>query len=117
MTVTKAGVELTGEQYSQDSETYRFEYDSDKTSASMAVVAAVSEVTETDPAAMEPLQETIDTDALNRLLLRRDGADGDIKIRMTVEDYAVTVYSYGVVTVVPDSAMPRITPEAGVSQE
>ncbi|MFC3957067.1 HalOD1 output domain-containing protein [Halovivax cerinus] len=41
-----------------------------------SVVRGVSAVTNTDPATLQPLYDTIDPDALNRLFERRTGADG-----------------------------------------
>ncbi|MFC4548810.1 HalOD1 output domain-containing protein [Halorussus sp. GCM10023401] len=92
---------MESETYQQDSETYRFEFDQDTTSASMAVVAALSEVIDRDLVELDPLHDIVDTDALDELVRVREPMDGDISVRFTVAEYAITVYSDGTVALAP----------------
>lgn len=101
MVATKVGVELESETYHPASETHRFEYDRDATPASMAVVAALSEVTGSDPIELEPLHATVDADALEALTTVRHTPNGDVDVSFSIEGYRVTVHSYGVVAVAP----------------
>lgn len=101
MPSTQAGFELGSVTYQQDSETYRFEYDQDKTPASMAVVTALSDVVDTDPTELDPLHDTVDTDALDAVVGVRHPANGDVHVTFPFEGYAITVHSYGIVEVVP----------------
>lgn len=105
MIVTPGGVELSPVERPPASDTHQFEYDSDTTGAGMAVVAALSEVRETDPMTMEPLQTTIDVDALDSLL-----AGGDtVEVTFPVAQYTVTVNGDGVITVRPAPTANRPT--------
>lgn len=101
MITMQAGIELESAEYHQSSETYRYEYDRKRTPVSMAVVAALSDVMDRDPAALEPLHGYVDTDALQALLDVRASTNGDVHVTWTYDEYAVTVHSYGVVTVAP----------------
>jgi hypothetical protein len=67
----------------------------------MAVVTALSDVMDVDPTTLEPLQKTIDTDALDGLVRAQHARDRDIHLTFSLEDYTVTVHSYGVVAVSP----------------
>lgn len=117
MIATEAGFELDSVQYHPNSETYRFEYDQNTTPPGMAVVAALSEVTDTDPTALEPIHASVDTDALHTLVEDRDGANGDVQVTWTHEEYTVTVHSYGVVAVAPSGEGRTIDPSEGVGYE
>ena len=101
MITTRAGFEMESFESHQDSKTYRFEYDQNTTSPSMAVVAALSEVLETDPTALEPLHNSVDVDALDTVLRVRNTPTGDVRVTLTYEGYAITIHSYGVITVAP----------------
>lgn len=103
MVVTLAGVELAPVQSSSAAERDRFEYDQATTAASMAVVAAVSEVTETDPMELRPLHETVDTDALDALM-SGPAADSDATaVTLDVAAYTVTVSGDGEIDVSPST--------------
>ncbi|WP_408960753.1 HalOD1 output domain-containing protein [Natrinema sp. 74] len=54
-----------------------------------------------DPLELEPLHTSVDTGALDELVRVRDTTDGDISVTFIVEEYAITVYSYGVVAIDP----------------
>lgn len=94
---TRAGFELGPGTYDEDTETHRYEYDPNSTPAGMAVVTAVSETLDEEPAAIEPLHDVVDADALASLVQGRDGAGGGVSISFSLEGFDVTVSSYGVV--------------------
>lgn len=62
---------------------------------SLDVVTAIATATGSDPTTMAPLYETVDTDALDRLLQ----SDASIEIVFEYEGHAIEVGSDGVVTV------------------
>lgn len=101
MIATETGFALESVTDHPDSKSVRFEFDQDATPASMAVVAALSEVMETDSMALEPLQATVDTDALNAVVRNRNTANGDVHVTLTHGEHVVTVHSYGIVAVTP----------------
>lgn len=63
--------------------------------ASLSVVTAIAEATGTDPTTMEPLYQTVDTDALNRLL----ETDAALEVVFEYDGHAIEVGSDGSVTV------------------
>lgn len=101
MRTTQAGFELRSGTYHPESGTHRFEYDPDATPPSMAVVAALSEVTGIDQFELEPLGATVDTDALDALVRVGDARGSDLRVTLSREGHTVTVASNGVVTVGP----------------
>ncbi|MEF8862800.1 MAG: HalOD1 output domain-containing protein [Haloarculaceae archaeon] len=101
MATTQAGFDLYPEPCHRGSGTHRFGYDRDTTPPSMAVVAALSEVLGADPLDLDPIQGTVDADALDALVRVGDTTDGDVRVTFSLEGYAVTVHSYGVVAVAP----------------
>ncbi|WP_137284939.1 HalOD1 output domain-containing protein [Halorussus salinisoli] len=68
---------------------------------SEGVVAAVSTVSDTDPAEMDPLAETIDPDALNSLFAaQHDGTPRAVgNARFSFFDYDIVVSSDGRISV------------------
>jgi hypothetical protein len=102
-TVTRAGVELEQVTPDWEPEVTRFEYDQDTTPASLAVVAAVSAATETDPEEIEPLGAVVDADALDALGRARNAMVGSsVEVTLSLERRTVSVDSHGVVTVTFD---------------
>lgn len=95
MIATQAGVELASMSFHLESETYRAEYDQTSVSASMAVVALLSEVTDTDPLELKPLHASVDTGALDDLARVRDGANEEVSITFQVGPYEITVSNVG----------------------
>ena len=67
----------------------------------MAVVAALSEAMDVAPMGLEPLHESVDTDALDALVHVRGTMNGDVQVVFTHERWAVIVHSYGVIAVTP----------------
>lgn len=87
--------------YHPDEDVYRAIYSHTDESTSTAVVGAVAAVSDTDPLEMEPLQNSVDTDALNVLTTPRVDAEGDRHVTFTFQGYEVTASSYGSITVRP----------------
>lgn len=100
MTATQVGVELDSKTYHRDTETHRFKYDQDTTLPSMAVVAALSEVTGEDPIELQPLCDSVDTDALDALVRVRY-PENDVHVTLPLEGYTLTVDSRGTIEAAP----------------
>ncbi len=103
MVVTLAGVTLVPLESQTSAERHWFEYEQDTTPASMAVVAALSEVSETDPMELQPLHQTIDADALDALMSGREADSDAIAVTLDAAGYTVTVSGDGVVAVSPSA--------------
>ncbi len=79
---------------------FHHDWDGDRSLAA-AIVSAVAELSRKDPTELEVLYEVVDPDALNELFeptgtdVRRDGGH----LWFSLEEYAVTVYGDGFVTV------------------
>jgi len=84
-------------EYHIESRTYHARFDQAIIEASMAVVAALSDVMGVDPTAMEPLGRVVDTDALDALV--DDGGTSDLSVTFTVGWYEVRVSTDGLITV------------------
>lgn len=80
----------------------RTTFDQEKTPVSLAFVATLAEMMDVDPVELDPLHATLDPDALEAIVRVRPGMEGDTQISFTHEDHAITVYSYGVITITPD---------------
>ncbi len=102
MGTTISGVGVEAVEYVQESETVRTQFDQEKTPASMAVVATLADVMDTDPVELEPLHSTVDADELDALGRVRNGTNGDTHTAFTHEGHAITVHSYGVITITPE---------------
>lgn len=100
---SRTGVELKTVGKAGESETYRAHFDCDSTPASMAVVTALTATMDTDPTDLEPLSETIDTDALDALVRDRGPSTDGVHIMFTHEGREITVNSFGVVAVSPSA--------------
>jgi hypothetical protein len=88
--------------YDADSETYLARFDSDVLAPSMAVVEAMASVHDTTPTELEPLVETVDPTAVDRLVKSDDEAT-DRALEFQYLDHVVTVRSRGVVEICPPS--------------
>ena len=102
MTTKVSGVGVEAVEYSQDSGTVRTQFDQEKTPASMAVIAALADVMDIDPVELDPLYSTVDPDELDALVRIRIGTNGDTHAAFTHEGHAITVHSYGVITITPE---------------
>ena len=96
-----AGVGVEAVEYQQETGIVRTQFDQEKTPASMAVIATLADVMGVDPVELESLHSTVDPETLDELFRVRSGMNGDIHSTFTHEDHAITVYSYGLVTVTP----------------
>nr|WP_254922138.1 MULTISPECIES: HalOD1 output domain-containing protein [unclassified Halorubrum] len=77
------------------SETYLARYDKVETSASMAVVATLTEISDVDPTEMDPLFRSIDVESLDALF--RGATDGNVRVTSTVAGREVTVTNDAVI--------------------
>lgn len=99
MDAVLSGVCVETVEYHQETATVRTQFDQEKTPASMAVIATLADVMDADPVELDPLHSTVDPEALDALVRVRHGTDGDIHVTFTHEGHAITVSSYGVVTI------------------
>lgn len=76
-----------------DAVSYHTHFDaSNPNEPATAIVRALSTVTETPPTELDPLYETVDTDALNRLFGRPDTS---LSLEFDVDDWTVVVTDEG----------------------
>ncbi|MFD1685837.1 HalOD1 output domain-containing protein [Halobellus litoreus] len=87
-----------------DHETVRARYDWESTPPSTAIVETIAEATGDNPTALEPLYESVDPDALNALLTSVPSrtAGRDLRISLSVDGHAITVFGDGGIVVRPD---------------
>lgn len=100
MDITESGVNVEGVEYFQESQTVRVQFDATMTSPSMAIIATVGDIMETDPVTLPPLHSIIDAEALDMLAQVRNRSNGDVHISFTYEGYDICVHSYGVISIV-----------------
>ena len=79
--------------------TLRHRYDWDAVCASTAVVELVSIAADVEPSALDPLYDTVDPEALDRLVRRGGGAERDVEVAFAYAGYDVSVSGDGEVTV------------------
>lgn len=91
-------------EYEADGHVFRATWPSNVTDSSTAVVSAVAVATDTDPMAIGPLHDAVDTDALDDILARDGAGDSDVEVAVTVDGHDVTVGSGGTLTVRPPEA-------------
>ena len=102
MDAVLSGVGVEVVEYHQETATVRTQFDQEKTPASLAVIATLADVMDADPVELDSLHSTVDPDALDTFVRIRHGTDGDIHVTFTHEGHAITVSSYGVVTISQD---------------
>ena len=102
MGTTISGIEVEAVEYAQKSKTVRTQFDQEKTPASMAVVATLADVLDTDPVELDSVHSTVDADQLDALVRVRNGTNRDTHVAFTHEGHAITVHSYGVVSITPE---------------
>lgn len=83
------------------SETIRAEFDWADVDPSTAVVETVATAADRDPMELEPLYNTVDTDALDNLLRSGNSADGTTTVSFTFEGHGVTAQREGSIIVRP----------------
>jgi len=96
-----SGVGVEAVEYSQESGTVRTQFDQEKTPASMAVIATLAEVMDTDPVELRPLQSAVDPEAVDALVQVRSETTGDTHVTFTHEGHQISVHSDGVLTITP----------------
>jgi hypothetical protein len=85
--------------YDPESTTHFVRFDDDVIAPSMAVVEAIARVDDTTPTALEPLVDTIDPAAIDRLIKRTKSDDCALEFRYI--DHVVTVRSRGIIEIRP----------------
>ncbi|WP_161973232.1 HalOD1 output domain-containing protein [Halostella litorea] len=93
-----------GVTYDPEANAYYAVHDwSSEGSLSVTVVSALSEIDDTDPREMEPLDSYVDPDALDGLFEPRTGnpRDDSGRLELVVDDYHVTIYADGEIVVRP----------------
>ncbi|MFC4247281.1 HalOD1 output domain-containing protein [Natribaculum luteum] len=103
MDATVSGVGVAEVEYSREPGTVRTQFDQAKTPASMAVIATLAEVMDTDPVELSPLHSTVDPEALDALVQVRNWTTGDTHITFVHEGHEIRVHSYGVITIMPQA--------------
>ena len=94
-----SGIDVEDVEYSQELGTVRTQFAHEKTPASLAVIATLAEVLDTDPVELSPLHSTVDPDALDALVQVRSRTDGDVHVTFTHEGHQIRVHSYGVISI------------------
>ncbi len=102
MVATIAGIGVESVKYVQGNGTVRITYDQEDTSPSLAIIATLADILNTDPIDIAPLYESVDPEILDRIVERRNGATGDIHVVFTHEDHIITIHSYGVIEITPE---------------
>ena len=116
MDTTVSGVGVEAVEYSQESGAVRTQFDQEKTPASIAVIATLADLMGTDPVELDPLHSTVDFDELDALVRVRNGTDGDSHVTFTHEGHAITVHSYGVITITPEHELTAERHERGAGR-
>ena len=106
MDTTVSGVGVEAVEYSREPGAVRTQFDQEKTPASIAVIATLADLMGTDPVELDPLHSAVDPDELDTLVRFRNGTNGnphngDTHVTFTHEGHAITVHSYGVITITP----------------
>ncbi|RQG94800.1 HalOD1 output domain-containing protein [Natrarchaeobius oligotrophus] len=116
MDATVSGVGVEAVEYSQESGTVRTQFDQEKTPASMAVIATLADALDTDPVELDPLHSTVDPEELDALVRVCNGTNGDTYVAFTHEGHAITVHSYGVITITSEHEPTAEKYERGVGR-
>lgn len=92
-------------EFDVDGDRFRATFDDERDSLCLAVVAVIAVATDRDPAELPPLNEYIDTDALNAVFSTTPGAGRRTgRISFTYEGFALTVGTDGTIEASPVSA-------------
>ncbi|ELY94612.1 hypothetical protein C483_02735 [Natrialba hulunbeirensis JCM 10989] len=102
MDTTVSGVGVEAVEYCQECESVRTQFDQERTPASMASIATLADLLGVDPVELDPLHSTVDPDKVDAFVRARNRTDGDSHITFTHEGHAITVHSYGVITITPE---------------
>ncbi|QSG01767.1 HalOD1 output domain-containing protein [Natranaeroarchaeum sulfidigenes] len=112
MSKTWNGCRLQSLEFSRQSQSYRARYDRETCSADMAVVSSLSSVLDVDPIELEPIQYSVDTDALNDVV---DHADDDTNVSFEFEGYEISVSTDGIVDLTPPDEGPAADIAEGIN--
>jgi hypothetical protein len=102
MDTTVSGVGVEAVEYFQRSGTVRTQFDQEKTPASIAVIATLGEVLDTDPVELDPLHSTVDPDELDALVRTRNRTNSGPHVTFMHEGHSITIHSYGAATITPE---------------
>jgi len=116
MDTTVSGVRVEAVEYSQESGTVRTQFDQEKTPASIAVIATLADLLGTDPVELDPLHSTVDPDEVDALVRVRNGTNGDTHVTFTHEECAITVHSYGIISITPEHELTAEKHERGAGR-
>ncbi|ADB61030.1 hypothetical protein Htur_2147 [Haloterrigena turkmenica DSM 5511] len=89
-------------EFDADAERFRAMFDSDRDSASLAVVAVVAAAAHRDPFDLPPLHSAIDSSALEGLFSRPTA--GEQRVSFRYEGFDVTVFDEGTIEANPTGA-------------
>jgi len=81
---------------------YRARFDADAIAPSMAIIEAMASVRDTTPTELDPLVETVDPMAIDRLVKKADATD-DRVLEFRYVDHQVTIRGQGTVEIRPPS--------------
>lgn len=84
-------IELQSYKFDSMSQTYRAEYDPELTPPSLAVIAVFERVFDSSHLRRAPLDDMVDTDALNRLLAACDTMATGVEASFSYGGYKITV--------------------------
>lgn len=111
-----AGVDLESFERTLESCVCRSRYDPEAMSASMAVIATLSELTEQCPTEVKPLQDAVDTDALDEVFQNPSSSIGEMSVTFSVRNYVVTVSSPDCITISKSEGNPSTVLDEGDTQ-
>lgn len=92
----RSGIDV---EYDPDSDRYLGSFDEQQTEASVAVVDAIAAVHHSDPMDLEPLYDSVDTDALDSLIANTDRRSATVAF--DVDELRVTVGCNGTIEIEP----------------
>ena len=98
MIMLAGGIAVQAFDYDPDSATYQGKYKAGE-SASLAIAVMLAAVRNQDPIELRPLDETIDTDALDGMMGFQHEKNGDVQVTFSYEDHVITVASTGDVVI------------------
>lgn len=94
--------------YDPERDVYRTNYETERLSPSLALVEAIAAIEETDPVDLEPIGNSIDMNAIDRII-HASNDDRETRITLSYQGYHVTISTAGVVELQPadsDTANP-----------
>ncbi|GGN88140.1 MULTISPECIES: HalOD1 output domain-containing protein [Haloarcula] len=84
--------------YDPKTDSYRTTFSPAETSTSIAIVDALTDIRHCSTADLEPLYDTLDTDALDALV---ESAESSVQVRFSLDGFGVLVSSTGRIEVTP----------------